>query len=205
MTDLIRMGPNIQKMWWILLFGILFSVWGQAQTKDYLLTSSGDTINRVDQQGRKQGPWVHHQESLRGEPGYEEEGIYLDGRKEGQWRIYNLMGDLTGVEQYRWGLKNGLCRYFNNAGELRIEESWKALNPDKIYDTVDVEDPDHPDQYRQVVIKNEGASIRHGDWNYYNPQTGLIIRTESYELGKLTTPLNMRTPGNKDKQAPDPR
>ncbi|MFM7839567.1 MAG: toxin-antitoxin system YwqK family antitoxin [Chitinophagaceae bacterium] len=192
-------------MCWILLFGILFSVWGRAQTKDYLLTSSGDTINRVDQQGRKQGPWVHHQESLRGEPGYEEEGMYLDGRKEGQWRIYNLMGDLTGVEQYRWGLKNGRCRYFNNAGELRLEESWKALNPDKIYDTVDVEDPDHPDQYRQVVIKNEGASIRHGDWNYYNPQTGLIIRTESYELGKLTTPLNMRTPGNKVKQAPDPR
>jgi len=204
MTDFFRTGPNLQKMWWILLTGILISVQGKTQSKDYLLTSSGDTINRVDKQGRKQGPWWHHYESLRGEPGYEEEGMYLDNRKEGQWRGYNLMGDLLGVEQYRWGLKNGLCRYFNSAGEVRLEESWKALNPEKIYDTVDVEDPDHPDQYRQVVIKNEGASIRHGDWNYFNPQTGLIIRTESYELGQLKTPLNIKGPGTKEKKAPDP-
>jgi hypothetical protein len=31
---------------------------------------------------------VVHVESLRGEPGYEEEGVFENNRKEGEWRIF---------------------------------------------------------------------------------------------------------------------
>lgn len=172
-------------MRWILAVLLMISLRGFSQWKDYFLTASGDTLNRVDSQGRRQGPWIHRYESLRGEPGYEEEGWYKDNRKEGAWNLYNLSGDRVGQENYRWGLKDGLCRYYSMHGDLQLEQSWKAINPDKLYDTVDVEDPDRPDTYRQVVVKNEGAAVRHGVWRYYDPETGNLLRTENYVLGKI--------------------
>lgn len=174
-------------MRWIIVALLLFSLNGYSQWKDYMLNANKDTLNRIDMKDRKQGPWVHRYETVRGEPGYEEEGWYKNNRKEGEWKLFSLSGDLVGVENYKWGLKDGLCKYYSMHGDLRLEQSWRALNPDKEYDTIEVEDLDKLDTYRQVVIKNEGAAIRHGVWKYYDPQTGSIMRTETYTLGKLET------------------
>ncbi|MFI5153200.1 MAG: hypothetical protein ACHQET_07705 [Chitinophagales bacterium] len=176
-----------------LLFAlILISLSGYAQWKDYKIGVKGDTLNKVDRKGLKQGKWVNHFDEIRSEPGYEEEGIFKDNRKEGNWRLYNLNGDLVGLEYYRWGNKDGVCQYFNNAGELLREESWRAMNPDKPYDTLEIEDIDHLDQYRTVVVKNEGVAIKHGTWKFYNPTTGMIIRTETYTLGKQELPKSVK-------------
>lgn len=183
---------------WSLL--LLFYISGQAQWKDYILNANGDTLNRLDKQDRKQGPWVHRYETMRGEPGYEEEGFYKDNRKEGEWRLFSLSGDLVGVENYKWGLKDGLCKYYSMHGDLRLEQAWKALNPDKIYDTIDVEDPDKFNSFRQVVIKNEGAAIKHGVWKYYDPETGSLMRSETYVLGKLETEPTAAKPETGEKK-----
>lgn len=135
--------------------------------------------------GMKQWEWVVRYETVRGEPGYEEEGVFKNNRKEGEWRLFSLMGDLVGIEQYRWGNKDGVSQYFETHGGLRLEQSWKALNPDKQYDTLEVEDLDKLDSYRTVIVKNEGASLKHGPWKYYDPNTGMLVRSESYTLGKL--------------------
>lgn len=165
---------------------LFLSVSSFAQWKDYKLINDGkDTINRVDQKGVKQGEWVVHVESLRGEPGYEEEGVFVNNRKEGEWRVFNLMGDLIGIEHYRWGNKDGVAQYFDINGALRMEQSWKALNPDKAYDTIMVEDVDKLDSYHEVIIKNEGASLKHGAWKYYDAASGTVVKTENYTLGKL--------------------
>ena len=179
-------------MRFLLIALVLFSMSGYAQWKDYKIGVKGDTLNKVDQKGLKQGKWVNHFDEIRGEPGYEEEGIYKDNRKEGNWRLYDLTGDLIGLEYYRWGNKDGVCQYLNTAGELLREESWRAMNPDKPYDTLQIEDIDHLDQYRTVVVKNEGVAIKHGTWKFYNPTTGLIIRTETYTLGKLEVPKSSK-------------
>ena len=164
---------------------LAFSLNSFAQWKDYKLTSQGDTLNRIDKLGRKWGPWKLHYDNVRGEPGYEEEGWFEKDRKEGEWRLFSLMGDLVGIEYYRWGLKDSVCRYFTRDGALRLEQSWRALNPDKEYDTLEIEDPDKFDTYRTVIIKNEGAAIKHGVWKYYDPETGRVLRSELYTLGKL--------------------
>ena len=169
----------------ILFVFLLFSVSGFAQWKDYKLTSNGDTLNRVDKINRKWGPWKLRYESNRGEPGYEEEGWFEKDRKEGEWRLFTLMGDLVGIEYYKWGLKDSICRYFTKDGELRLEQSWRAMNPDKQYDTLEIEDPDKFNTYRTVVVKNEGAAVKHGIWKYYEPETGRVIRSERYTLGQL--------------------
>jgi len=156
-----------------------------AQLNNYIIGVKGDTLNKVDAKDLRQGRWVERVETLRGEPGFEEEGVYVDGRREGTWRRYSLMGDLIAVENYQWGNKDGVCRYFNGLGELMREESWRAFNPDKLYDTLDVEDVERPGHYRTVIVKNEGAAVKHGTWKYYDPSRGTIVKTENYVVGKL--------------------
>ena len=173
-------------MRWIAILCLLIAFDTQAQLwKDYKLNANNDTLNRIDQKDRKQGPWIHRYESVRGEPGYEEEGWYKYNRKEGEWRLFSLEGDLVGVENYKWGMKDGICRYYTKFGQLKLEQSWKAMNPDKEYDTLEIEDLDKLDSYRTVIVKNEGAALRHGIWKYYNTESGTIMRTENYVLGKL--------------------
>lgn len=117
---------------------------------------------------------------------------------------FSLSGDLVGTENYKWGFKDGICRYYSMHGDLRLEQSWKALNPDKLYDTIDIEDPDKLDSYRTVVIKNEGAAIRHGVWKYYNTETGALQRTETYTLGKLESdPTAGKAPASTEKKTID--
>src|SRR5262249_20402068 len=37
----------------------------------------------------------------------------------------------------------------------------------------------------RVVVKNEGVSFKHGQWKYYDPIEGEVIKTENYRLNKL--------------------
>ncbi|HTR28046.1 MAG TPA: hypothetical protein VMH27_02180 [Puia sp.] len=172
----------------ILFFLIIAQLAGlsaRSQLKDYTIGPHGDTLNGVDQQNRKQGKWVNHYDEIRGEPGFEEQGIYKDDKKEGVWKLFSLQGDLIGIEQYKWGNKAGICQYFGINGTLQREESWVALNPNKLYDTLVVEDVEHLDKYRTVIIKNTGAAIKDGTWKFYDAFTGTVIRTETWDLGKL--------------------
>jgi hypothetical protein len=75
-------------MWRILTLTVvvglqLIGLRGYSQWKSYIISPKGDTLNGIDRQDQKQGRWVNHYDELRGEPGYEEEGIYKDNRKEG--------------------------------------------------------------------------------------------------------------------------
>ncbi len=162
---------------------------GFSQCKTYVIGVKGDTLNCTDFAGQKQGKWVIHTPDLRGEKGYEEEGVFSDGKKEGTWRRYSLQGDLMAAENFKYGYKNGKSQYFGMAGVIR-EESWRAVNPDYPYDTVEVYDLKDPNKIEQRIVKVEGSSYRHGTWTYYDPTNGLIYKTEEYVLDKLQTPQN---------------
>ncbi|MBC7849646.1 MAG: hypothetical protein H7Y31_07915 [Chitinophagaceae bacterium] len=187
-------------MRWILILTLLISLNGYSQWKDYTINANKDTLNRVDMSGKKQGPWSHRYETVRGEPGYEEEGFYENDRKIGEWRMFNLSGDLVGIENYKWGFKDGVNKYFSMHGDLRLEQSWKALNPDKEFDTIMVEDLDKLDSYRAVIVKNEGASLKHGTWKYYD-ESGGVSRTETFTLGKQEKDNTTSTATTSEKKA----
>jgi antitoxin component YwqK of YwqJK toxin-antitoxin module len=172
----------------LLFLFIIISSRGYSQPGSFIIGVKGDTLNKVDFKNLKQGKWVIRTDEIRGEPGDEEEGEYKNNRKEGTWRIYSLQGDLTGLEFYRWGNKDGNCQYFNASGALVREESWRALNPDKLYDTLEIEDIDHLNEYKTVIVKNEGVAIRHGQWKFYDPSTGMINKIQTYTMGKLENP-----------------
>ena len=167
------------------VFLLLLSLNGFAQCKDYIIGVKGDTLNCVDKKGLKQGRWVIHVDDVRGERGYEEEGAFLNSKKEGPWRRYSLEGDIIAMENYRWGNKDGKNVYFSPMGDPLREESWKAVNPDNPYDTVPVFDVNDPTKVVGTeVVKLEGFSLKHGTWKYYDPMHGTIEKTETWYLDK---------------------
>ncbi len=170
------------------VFLLFISISGQAQWQDYILSIRGDTLNRVDMKGLRQGPWVVHVEEPRGEHGFDEQGYYIDGKKEGPWVRFSLEGDKIAEENYRWGSLNGRCRYYTRNGGLEHEESWRAIDPQKTMDTVDVFDLHDPTKVvDRVVVKLEGQTVKHGEWIYYDPREGTVEKTERYFLDKLQT------------------
>ncbi len=181
-------SSNLLKMRWILLMGLLISLNASSQCKDYIISVKGDTLNCTDMKDLRQGKWVIKYDEVRGEPGYEEEGEYKDGKKEGTWRKYSLQGDLIALENYRWGHKDGVSQYYTPHGELIREESWRAVNPLNPYDTVEVADLEKDPLgliTKAVVVKLEGSTVKHGRWRYFSPQTGMIMKEESFIFGAI--------------------
>lgn len=170
----------------IMLF--MFSMSGQAQYKEYKLNAKGDTINIINKNGLKQGKWVISVPELRGEPGYEAEGMFKNGKKEGVWRLYSLSGDLIGVENYLFGGKDGTQQYFTYLGDLVREENWKGYNPDAPYDTIPVYGDGNNEIIDHKIVKAEQYSVRDGEWKYYEAGTGHLMKTETYDRGRLVVP-----------------
>lgn len=180
--------------YFLLLFCII-SMNGYSQCKTFIIGVKGDTLNCTDMNGKKQGRWVIQVPERRGEPGYEEQGYFVNDKKEGTWQQFSPMGDLLAIENYRWGNKNGRCFYFTRFGQPLREENWKAVNPDNPYDTVDVYDLHDPSKVKErVVVKLEGFTLRHGTWKYFNPDYGTVEKTEQYYLDKLRLPEDELAP-----------
>ena len=98
------------------------------------------------------------------------------------------MGDKIAEENYRWGSLNGKSRYYTRTGGLIREETWRAVEPGRKFDTVDVLDIIDPTKViDQVVVKVEGSTMKHGTWTYYDPEWGTITKTENYWADKLRT------------------
>ncbi len=167
---------------------LFISISGSGQWKSFTLSVKGDTLNRVDMQGKKQGPWTIHVDELRGERGYEEEGYFDNDAKDGTWKKYSLEGVKIAEENYRWGKLNGKSQYFTYNGGLLREEAWRAMDPKVAFDTVAVYDlKDASKVIDWVVVKNEGVAMKHGKWSYYNPREGTVEATEFYVMNKLRT------------------
>ncbi len=157
-----------------------------AQYKSYKISVKGDTINAVDLNGLKQGKWVVHVDPLRGEPGYEEEGIFLNGKREGTWRKYDLQGDFIAFENFKNGDKAGKQQFFTQYGDLVREENWSAYNPDQPYDTIPIYGTGNNEIVSYKIIKAKPYSVKDGTWTYYD--NGHIIKTEEYDRGFLLHP-----------------
>ena len=168
----------------IILQLLIFSA--DAQYKSYKISPKGDTLNAIDMKGLKQGKWVVHVDPLRGEPGYEEEGIFVNSKKEGYWRKYTLEGDLIAYENYKNGDKDGKSQYFTALGDLVREENWRAYNPEQPYDTIPIYGTGSNEIISYKIIKAQPYSVKDGTWTYY--ENGKIIKTEDYDRGYLLNP-----------------
>ncbi len=175
-------------MFILTIMQFLFLMNGMAQYKAFQLNAEGDTLNAIDKNDKKQGKWVLHVEPLRGEPGYEEEGLFKNGNKEGIWRKYSLVGDIIAVEDYKLGGKNGVQQYYTYLGDLIREESWRGYDPDAPYDTIAVYGEGNNEIIDFKIVKADQYSVKHGEWKYYDAGTGRMVKLETYDRGHLMTP-----------------
>lgn len=159
-----------------------------AQLKSYEIGINKDTINKIDKNNKKQGKWVVKKEALRGNPGYEEEGIYKNDLKEGVFRKYSADGDIIGVETFLLGAKEGLQQYYTPLGVLEREENWRAFNPNNPYDTIPIYGTGSGEIIEYKVVKAIPYSVKHGDWKYYNPVNGELLITEKWDRNNLVKP-----------------
>ncbi len=159
-----------------------------AQYKSFKISVKGDTINKIDKKGLKQGKFVLRTEELRGEPGFEEEGMYKNDAKEGIWRRYNLLGDPIGFETYLHGGKDGFQQYYSPLGDLLREENWRGYNPDAPYDTIAIYGTGSNEIVNYKIVKAEQYSVKQGMWRYYEPVTGRLLKTEEWERNNLVLP-----------------
>jgi antitoxin component YwqK of YwqJK toxin-antitoxin module len=180
---------------------VLFFGDAQGQYTSFKLTAEGDTLNATDTKGRKQGKWVIRTEELRGEPGYEEEGLYKNNNREGKWRRFSLNGDLLAIENYWLGGKHGTQQYFTFLGDLIREENWRGYNPDAPYDTIPVYGTGSNEVISFKIVKAEQYSVKHGEWRYFEAGTGRLMKTEEYVINRLVTPEDKKLAA----AAPDPK
>lgn len=171
---------------YVLLMSILSCCFSPAtaQYKEYKLSENGDTLNAIDQKGLKQGKWIESVPEVRGEPGYEEEGLYRNGEKNGPWRRYNLTGDLIALENYKKGGKHGIQQYFSFLGTIEKVEEWKGYDPDAPYDTIPVYGEGNNEILEYKIVKANQYSVPNGEWRYYDAG-GRVIKVERYDRGQL--------------------
>lgn len=179
---------KIRQLFLLTAIQFLFLMNGIAQYKTYKINAKRDTVNAIDKKDLKQGKWVIRVEELRGEPGYEEEGLFKNDKKEGIWRLYNLTGDIIGVENYKLGGKDGIQQYYTYLGDLYREESWRGYNPDAPYDTIAVYGTASNEIVDYKIVKAEQYSVKHGEWKFFDPATGRLIKSEKYDRGFLEKP-----------------
>ena len=167
------------------IISLLFLTGLKAQYTSYKISPTGDTLNAVDKKGLKQGKWVISVGEIRGEPGYDEEGIFKNDKREGPWRRYTAQGDLIAYENYKYGGKDGIQKYFNYLGQLEREEAWHAYNPESPYDTIPVYGTDNDQIVKYNIVKAVQYSVPDGEWKYYEPETGAVNKIEKYRRGLL--------------------
>jgi antitoxin component YwqK of YwqJK toxin-antitoxin module len=188
-------GLKIRRMFGTSIAIVLFMMSGHAQT--FKISEKGDTINLTDKKNLKQGKWVIHVEPLRGNEGYEEEGIFKNDKKEGMWRLYNLTSDLIGVENYKLGGKHGLQQYYTYLGDLIKEENWKGYDPETPYDTIPVYGSGNNEIVDFKIVKAQQYSVKHGEWRWYEPG-GRLIKMEKYDRGMLEKDPNAAVAATKN-------
>ena len=192
------------KTFFLFIVLMSFTFVSNAQYKSFKLNANGDTINAINNAGQKVGKCVIEVPELRGEPGYVEEGIYKKGEKDGYWRRYNTMGDLIALESYLMGGKFGTQQYFNYLGDIEHEENWRAYNPDAPYDTIAIYGDGNGEIVDYKIVKAVPYSVKDGEWRYYEPGTGRVIRTETWDRNVLVNPnapktASVPTPPKNDK------
>ncbi len=144
---------------------------------------NGDTINQLDAKQMRHGKWLIEHAEHYGENGYFEYGSYVNNIKIGRWQNFTLDGRILSDEFYKKGNKDGEAKYYED-GSLFCIGHFLALNSNKVFDTIEVEDP-ITNQFNKITIKTDAGSVRHGFWTYYDTQTKEINKIVEYQVDEI--------------------
>ena len=101
---------------------LLLPVLTIAQWKSYKIYN-GDTINRIDLQGRRQGLWIFFNQDYKNK--IVQKGYYKDGKKQGQWIIYYPNGNIKSKITFKDNKPYGPAEIYYPNGQLSEKGFWK--------------------------------------------------------------------------------
>ena len=94
-----------------------------AQWKSFKIYE-GDTINKIDNFGNKQGLWIFFNEEYAN--GVVQKGYYKDGKKDGEWIVYYPNGKIKSKAIYRNNrIYGSVISYYPN-GNIQEKGVWKG-------------------------------------------------------------------------------
>ena len=169
----------------ILLFAFLLS-FPEAkaqQAQDPPVPPPSASLNKVDGKGKRHGTWLTSREPRMGESGLNEFGHYEHGHRTGPWYKIDHDGDLVAIESFRNDVLDGEVKYYDR-GRLYCIGHYRGLNPQNKYDTIVVTHPITQEEHYRVIPTDNG-SLRHGTWQYFNPDNGHLIKEEEYQVDEL--------------------
>lgn len=153
------------------------------KANQFVLSVTGDTINRTDANGVSYGLWNVYHESRFGDDSFFEVGKFENGKRHGPWRTYTKGGTMLKEINYYNGYKNGEIKFYDH-GQLVCRGNYRALRTDVAYDTIMVEDPTD-NSLKEKIVPTSLGSVKHGFWTYYSPPFNKIDKVEEYQVDEL--------------------
>jgi antitoxin component YwqK of YwqJK toxin-antitoxin module/serine phosphatase RsbU (regulator of sigma subunit) len=97
----------------------------------------GDTVNRIDDLGLKQGKWILFSKQIKQIDQYTDleinyvasEGIFVNSKKEGTWKKYYPDGNLESEITFQSGKPEGAYRTYYENGKVTEEGLWNKNKP----------------------------------------------------------------------------
>jgi hypothetical protein len=167
----------------ITLISLFFSCTAIAQFASGTKLPTQDSSDRFDHKGKKHGLWGQPVACPDGGGGCHEYGYYDHGRKTNLWYKLNGEGELLAKENYRNNALDGEVKYYD-AGHLTCIGHYRGLNPDNLYDTIAVADPETGIEKLRPILNDKGSQ-RNGTWKYYDEETGRLVKEEDYQIDEL--------------------
>jgi hypothetical protein len=140
-------------------------------------------LNQKDAKGKPQGQWLIQEPARMGEDAYSEWGTFDHGTRTGTWYRFDGEGEITSIQHYRLGALDGEAKYFEH-GRLICVGHYRGLNPGRAFDTIYVMDPVTQIESRRVIPADRGT-VRHGLWQYYDENTGRLVREIDYVVDEV--------------------
>src|ERR1035437_6162787 len=152
---------------WLLLFVISFCN-SLIVAQPYELFK-GDTVNRINLQGKKEGKWILLSTDSLGKEIKVSEGFYVNGKKEGKWIDYFNNGLKKSNVDYKDGKPNGEATMFYENGNIKETGVWRNnrwIGAYKLYySTGSIK--------QEFFFKENGK--REGKQCYYYPNGKLVL------------------------------
>jgi len=172
-------GDKITVIKSTLCLAILFLAFQQsyAQQQPTYRVLDGDTINRVDAKGLKQGFWKIFGANTKNSIGYlptqlVEQGMYISGRKNGVWKRFFPNGDIRNETTYVNGRIDGKYKEYYRNGQIQEEGNWwNSRNVSEFSRYYP-----NGNKAQEFVFKQSGK--RDGEQRYYYPSGKLMIMAE---------------------------
>ncbi|MBX2978402.1 MAG: toxin-antitoxin system YwqK family antitoxin [Flavobacteriales bacterium] len=142
-------------------------------------TIAQDTLNRVDDMGRKQGHWRIVAPST-DKPGYAdgalvEEGRYTNSKRVGVWRRYWPNGNVMSEITYQMGRPKGEYKTYYPSGKVEESGSWDLDRNTGKFQRF------HPNgKLAQDFVFNEHG-LRDGEQKYYHENGQLAVQVQVKE------------------------